>query len=400
MTEKKQRFKLPQPVSTSLAFLKTQLPPLNFITLHYAYFIGVCILASLIFWGSASPARSISYTDSLFLVVSAMTLAGLNTVNLSELNTFQQFILFVLIILGSAILVSIAVVFVRLKAFERRFKTVVEEEKRKQKERGSLRRRMTFRSSTTAKRPTDSDSNGGLRERHTAATTMSENGVAEKDMELGGSVSPIEEEKEEKVKESPPQRRPLTINTNTETQPTQSGQKEDHNELPSGFRRTRGPTITFAQSPVIAGPQKIAPLARILSMQGVGARHDLPNHPIRIARTENLLSPVVEHQQPWKMSDLVHHFSIPGITGRNSQFSSLSFADRERIGGVEYRALEILAIIVPLYFIFWQLLSAISVGAWISNNRRDLTQGNGLDPWYAVIIYVPGMDLLIRRAGG
>ncbi|KAL8710122.1 MAG: hypothetical protein Q9220_005205 [cf. Caloplaca sp. 1 TL-2023] len=272
-----------------------------------------------------------------------MTLAGLNSVNLSEINTFQQFILFLLMILGSAILVSIAVLFVRLKAFERRFKTVVDEEKRKQKERGSLRRRMTFRSTSSSKRPTESDANGDLRERHNAAPTASQNGVDKKDMELGGSVSPIVEEK---VNDFPPQRRPLTINTNTETQPTPNGQKEDHHDLPSGIRRKRGPTITFASSPVTAGPQRIAPLARILSMQGVGARHDLPNHPTRIARAENLLSPVEERHEPMKMSDLVHRFNIPGITGRNSQFSSLSLDDRERIGGVEYRALEILAIVI------------------------------------------------------
>ena len=53
------------------------LPPLNFITLHYAYFISTCMLASLVFWGSSNPRYSIGYTDSLFLVVSAMTEAGL-----------------------------------------------------------------------------------------------------------------------------------------------------------------------------------------------------------------------------------------------------------------------------------------------------------------------------------
>lgn len=42
-----------------------------------------------------------------------MTEAGLNTINLSELNTFQQFILFFLIMIGSAILMSIAVLKVR-----------------------------------------------------------------------------------------------------------------------------------------------------------------------------------------------------------------------------------------------------------------------------------------------
>lgn len=73
---------------------RSWLPPLNFITIHYAYFISVCLVSSLVFWGSSSPAWSISYTDSLFLVVSAMTEAGLNTVNLSQLTTWQQSLLF------------------------------------------------------------------------------------------------------------------------------------------------------------------------------------------------------------------------------------------------------------------------------------------------------------------
>lgn len=60
------------------------LPPLNFLTLHHSYFIAMGLVWSLIFWGSASPAKSISYIDSLFLCVSAMTGAGLNTVCVSE----------------------------------------------------------------------------------------------------------------------------------------------------------------------------------------------------------------------------------------------------------------------------------------------------------------------------
>jgi hypothetical protein len=58
---------------------------LSFITLHYAYFITTCLITSLIFWGSSTPDKSVRYIDSLFLVISAMTEAGLNTVNLSTL---------------------------------------------------------------------------------------------------------------------------------------------------------------------------------------------------------------------------------------------------------------------------------------------------------------------------
>ena len=82
-----------------------------------------------------------------------MTEAGLNTVNLSQLNTFQQFILFLLILLGSAIWVSIAVLHVRRKAFERRFKSIVEEERQWRRNRSTSRRRPSLPGSRSRPRP-------------------------------------------------------------------------------------------------------------------------------------------------------------------------------------------------------------------------------------------------------
>ncbi|KAL8700439.1 MAG: hypothetical protein Q9201_005444, partial [Fulgogasparrea decipioides] len=376
MVGRKMRLKLPQPISRALAFISSQLPPANFIILHHAYFIAVPLLASVIFWGSSTPARSVSYTDSLFLVVSAMTMTGLNTVNLSEINTFQQFILFLLLLLGSPIAVSIAVVFVRLKTFERRFKTIVEKEKQKQIERGSLRRRVTFRSKSASKRQTGLDiANGELRGRqsHTAAPT--EAGIDAKDLEMGRRVPPIVEDSTDQTRVKPPM---LIVDTNTNSRVTETDKPEDTIDSPIAVRRKRG--VTFAQSP--ASPTKIAPLARILSMQGVGARHDLPNHPIRIERPETLLSPIQEHREKHDPKNLKHHFSISGIIGRNSNFSDLSIDDREELGGVEYRTLELLIIIVPLYFVAWQFFCAIGMGAWVANNGRDVAEVNGLNPWW------------------
>lgn len=63
--------------------IRPWLPPINFITLHWAYFILISLVASVIFWGAANPSQSMSYWDSLFLTVSALTSAGLNSVNLS-----------------------------------------------------------------------------------------------------------------------------------------------------------------------------------------------------------------------------------------------------------------------------------------------------------------------------
>ena len=63
--------------------VQKQMPPINYITLHYAYFVVVCLVMSVVFWrsGGEGKGRGMEYTDALFLVVSAMTEAGLNTVS-------------------------------------------------------------------------------------------------------------------------------------------------------------------------------------------------------------------------------------------------------------------------------------------------------------------------------
>jgi hypothetical protein len=72
-------------------------------------------------FNTSTPPRSIPYVDCLFIVTSAMTETGLNTINLNQVNTFQQALLFVLMIGGSPIFVSYFVILVRKRAFELRF---------------------------------------------------------------------------------------------------------------------------------------------------------------------------------------------------------------------------------------------------------------------------------------
>ena len=76
---------IPAPVAKFHEHLRPHLPERSFITVHYTYFICTCMVSSLIIWGSATPFRSVSYTDSLFLAVSAMTLAG--SLKLRELGS-------------------------------------------------------------------------------------------------------------------------------------------------------------------------------------------------------------------------------------------------------------------------------------------------------------------------
>lgn len=80
------------------------------------------------------------------------------------------------------------------------------------------------------------------------------------------------------------------------------------------------------------------------------------------------------------------HLTFLRKFGRNSTFYHLSDAERHRLGGVEYRAVSLLSIIVPVYFVAWQLLGGIGVGAYLARNKASLTEANGLNPWFVSVL--------------
>ncbi|EFR01285.1 high-affinity potassium transporter [Nannizzia gypsea CBS 118893] len=72
--------------------------------------------------------------------------------------------------------------------------------------------------------------------------------------------------------------------------------------------------------------------------------------------------------------------------GRNSAFVDLSETQREELGGIEYRALKTLAIVLIGYFFFFHLLGIICLVPWILNTHWGsivTSYGQGR-PWWAV----------------
>lgn len=358
------------------------LPPLNFITLHYAYFIGVCLVSSVIFWGSSTPPRTVSYIDSLFVVVSAMTLAGLNTINLSEINTFQQFILFLLIMLGSAILVSIVVVHTRREAFEGRFKSLMEQKRG----RGNFMRRMSFNRSRTRESPRDNRAvlrgsaiKGEMPDEERVEEKSGSKSESNKIIEKSNSSSELSNSKEgaaESAKGEKEEHGKAYEYTNLKPSVDSKGASGSPLLVDTGVSRR----ITFASS---SSPNRQRIHSPIFSMQGVGARGDISNFPRRSLSATRDVPTVFEHDSsmPFAQPQSAFGFLSSVFVGRNSQFSGLTLAERERLGGVEYKAVTILAWVVPLYFVLWQLLGCIGLGAYVANNRPDTAIANGLNPW-------------------
>ena len=379
-------FSLPR---RALRCVSVYLPPRNFITLHYAYFLGTCLLASVIIWGSATPPRSISFIDSLFFAISAMTLAGLNTVNLSELNIFQQFILFLLIMLGSAIFVSLTVVHVRRKAFERMFKSIVEDQRRQRKERGGSKQWLPFPASSPKRYQAGHEAEGpGVGENVTQPADQANKETPPVESTTPRLHSVVDQRRLSVGNES-------FVHGNSQDQGEEGGvavssTANEDESIPVDDSAARRITFTAPISHTRARQH-----SRVFSMQGVGARQDVLNYP---SQTSLRIYPIGAVMEPQKKSEAPHGSLASygtGFIGRNSQFSHLTVAERERLGGVEYRALSFLAVIVPLYFVLWQLLGCLGLGAYIARNKPKTTEENGLNPWYTGPTYPPYTSWLI-----
>ncbi|KAB5584765.1 cation transport protein-domain-containing protein [Coniochaeta sp. 2T2.1] len=353
-----------------LTKLRAILPPLNFITLHYAYFTVVPLIASVIFWGSSHPARSISYVDSLFLVVSAMTEAGLNTVNLSTMTTWQQVILFLLIMFGSTIWVSIATVLARKHVFEQRFKDIA--------------------LSNRFHRPGSSMSFGPpLMQRFSTFRRVRSTTAADADLPLPGTGSraaPIPPSPVLDIDRLGP--RPATWPANSSPPAGHDGVelqqaprvKDDIEVIPDASLGSQLGHIAFVESP---RPNAAAVAA---TSHGIttSTSHvsDNQNQPSR-RRNATAADGQNGHRLEEKDSHFdMRHFLAHRHAGRNAQFHNLTAEERDHLGGCEYRALKILAIIVPAYFFLWQLLGCLALGAWINNNLPGPALQNGMKPWW------------------
>ncbi len=96
---------------------------LNFITIHYLYISGMTLAGSIIIYAIGG----MPYIDALFFGSGSATQSGLNTIDVNNIHTGQQFLLYLLSMLCNPIFINTSVVFVRLYWFEKRFKHVVEE---------------------------------------------------------------------------------------------------------------------------------------------------------------------------------------------------------------------------------------------------------------------------------
>ncbi|KAG8730443.1 low affinity potassium transporter, partial [Ceratobasidium sp. 414] len=110
---------------------------LNFFRFHVLVFTFTPLITAAIFY-AANGLYPISFIDALFNCVSAMTLTGLATVDLSQLTGFQQALLFILMCIGNPVAASWLIVYVRRQFFRKRLSHIIAEELKRERQGGIL----------------------------------------------------------------------------------------------------------------------------------------------------------------------------------------------------------------------------------------------------------------------
>ena len=271
------------------------------------------------------------------------------------MNTFQQAILLTLLIVGHAIPISITVLLVRRKAFETKFKGISHEWAQNR-----IFRRIRSLDPSSHRRTDASSPDWGVDQ------------IRRPDSKGSAKVSePVDGDA-------------IELSTNTAD--------DDH------IRWTDDDQITLSH----VRTHRHRNHHHLFHNAGVGARLDLNNHPSNV--TPHL--PVVEEEEedlpPLKsmIRGTQKYFASKGSVARNSQFYGLTVEEREKLGGVEYRAISFLSIVVFLYWALFLVLGIVGMGTWLEVNHPDIPRRNGLSPFwtgafFAVSAFVnSGMSLL------
>lgn len=100
-----------------------------FIRYHYYLIISLALIGALITWGAGKHSggtAEIRFIDALFFTAGASTQAGLNTVDINLLTTFQQAIFYLWPMMANPITVNSLVVQLRLYWFEKKFQHITQ----------------------------------------------------------------------------------------------------------------------------------------------------------------------------------------------------------------------------------------------------------------------------------
>lgn len=434
---------------------------LNFITIHYLYIMGMALLVSIPLFAIGG----IPYIDALFFASGGATQSGLNTIDINQIHTGQQFFLYLLGMLCNPIVIHSSVVFIRLYWFEKRFKHVVEEARNlrqsKSKSRFALgakgehdlateekgvrgRRIVVLRDGHTFDGNLEDEKlRGGAAAESLSSSSARNESVTTPDDTVDGGVPPERrgavgtEEGAPEIKQTPGrahldhhiaflenQRSPKDKSTLRIPSPREfdrGGKPEDVGDeetaalsrrVTDRLDRPKFGSVDFGRTPMTANRITINeprisrsrerhhhfPAIDTEKTGGSRSSSAYPSASIfsrmrsRRPSTINLKNLVRENTNLFRPKDEQPKEEAPYLSWvptivRNSAFVNLSEEQREELGGIEYRALKTLAMVLMGYYFCFHILGVICLAPWILKSGRygPIVTSNGQGrPWWAI----------------
>ncbi|KAH7140526.1 cation transport protein-domain-containing protein, partial [Dactylonectria estremocensis] len=354
-------------------------PPINFITLHYAWIIFMSLLALPILY----PYGNLTAIDAYFFGASASTESGLNTVDVKDLKTYQQLYIYFIPIITNLGFINIVVVIVRLHWFKRHLKRLAPQL--------LSARRHGAPDADVEDSPDNLDKAPGENKPSIAVASGSEVADHSPAPGLDGDRNVV---RPTRIKFDPSTEMPKDNSTlyipgpqDRERHPivARSGNEgENHfkpvpssssNQACPSMRRRRRLSSDGLQITAARSMERVAGVAA--SMLVLGAQHPHPSRRSSISAASQQ-QPALNNQP---------FLSRQATIGRNSQFHNLTSHDRELLGGIEYRSLKLLLKVVTAYFFGIHLFGAICLVGWIQTANpkyEGYLQSTGQDKnWWA-----------------
>jgi len=322
-------------------------PPINFITLHYAYIIALGIIGFIIIY----PYGNMPSVDAYFFGVSASTESGLNTIDVKALKTYQQLVIYFIPIIGNLGFINIIVVLVRLIWFEKRLKALAAD-------------LVLPRPRHDQVAPEDKDCEAQTTPK-AALDTAKDDKKGDQKLEVANETAHLTDPEGTTHAETggPPARR-ITF-----------GPESGRHEAKGATTSTQDPDEVFSEDDDEI--RKISPdsdPSGLVHRRKVGEHSGPAGSSTALARVASSMfvvgvptptaAPRPSFQSRTSASNLPY-LSRQATVGRNSQFHRLTNEDRLNLGGIEYRSLRLLLKIVVAYFFGLHIFGAICLVGWI-----------------------------------
>jgi Trk-type K+ transport system membrane component len=420
---------------------------LNFIFLHYAYIISWALIGSIIVY----PGGNIAYIDALFQAAGAATQSGLNTVDLNTLWLYQQIVLYLITCLCTPIFIHSALVFIRLYWFEKRFQHVVRDARAMRRTRSRMETVTDDRESQdvnraelgvsgrpivvirnnsgdardgrlmeSASKNVESGTNtpearGSSRDSSGEGT---DTGAEEPRFGLGSLKVPthlnpehhiafLEKQRKDKGALRIPSPReydrggaPEALDEDVDheegEQAQPSSDHDDHDQPSPGTHPEaldqvpplEGPHITINEPDMPRARPRGNTFPRLNTQPTVRETKD-GNETTTLAptTTKNTFKGIFRSLTQEGGLTTQPYLSWNATVARNSNFVDLTEEQRDELGGIEYRALKTLAVVLITYYVGFHLIGMLSMVGWImtTDTWGNIVRADGVGrPWWGI----------------